>query len=123
MRWLQIGSVLGRVVVVVGLATILTVACTGEAAPEVPTGSGGTADPVLVEGRVVWQSNCSRCHGGAGGGGAGPGLQGPWLDDRQPDRDTMVAVINEGRGAMPRFGGSLTPAEVEAVVRYIREVL
>jgi mono/diheme cytochrome c family protein len=97
--------------------------CTGESAPEVPGTHEGTADPVLVEGRHVWQTNCSRCHGGAGGGGAGPSLRGPWTADREPDEATMLAVVTQGRGAMPRFGGSLTDEEIEAVVRYVREVL
>jgi mono/diheme cytochrome c family protein len=107
---------------VVGL-TLLVGACAGESAPEVPEGADGTADPVLVEGREIWQANCTRCHGGAGGGGAGPSLKGPWTPDRSPDLDTMLATVREGRGAMPRFGSSLSDEEIESVVRYVREVL
>ena len=106
------------------VATAFTLtACAGESAPEVPGSADGSADPVLVEGRELWQASCARCHGGAGGGGAGPGLQGPWPEDRSPDAAAMFGVIHDGRGAMPRFGTSLSDDEIDAIVRYIREVL
>lgn len=123
MRWLQIlrrpspvglGMALASVVVVFALSS-----CADEDAPPVPEG----ADAALTEGRDLWRANCSRCHGGAGGGGAGPSLKGPWPDDRQPDATAMIATVAEGRGAMPRFGGSLSATEIESVVRYVREVL
>lgn len=123
MRWLQIfrrPTRLGLVSILAsGLLVVGLTSCSGEDAPPVPEG----ADAALVEGRDVWRSNCSRCHGGAGRGGAGPSLRGPWTDDRQPDRSTMIATVTNGRGAMPRFGNSLSPEEIEAVVRYVREVL
>lgn len=119
MRWLQIdkSSMLGALVLV--LVASLLASCAGEDAPAVPEG----ADAALVEGRDLWRANCSRCHGGAGGGGAGPSLKGPWTSGRQPDYAAMVATVTEGRGAMPRFGNSLSEDEVEAVVRYVREIL
>jgi mono/diheme cytochrome c family protein len=111
-----------RVVAAVVLVAALS-ACAETPAPEVPVAEGGTPDPVLVQGRDIWQANCTRCHGGAGGGGAGPSLKGPWTPDRSPDHATMIAVVTDGRGAMPRFGASLSAEEIEAVVRYVREVL
>ena len=119
MRWLQIRTDGWRVAVVVAALAMVLVGCAEEVAPAVPEG----ADPVLDDGRDIWRANCSRCHGGAGGGGAGPSLEGPWPDDRQPDHPAMIAVVAEGRGAMPRFGGSLSDDEIDAVVRYVREVL
>ena len=111
-----------RLAVVLMLALALS-ACAETPAPEVPVADGGAPDPVLVEGREIWQSSCARCHGGAGGGGAGPSLRGPWTPDRSPDHPTMTAIVSDGRGAMPRFGTSLSADEIEAVVRYVREVL
>lgn len=111
------------VLAVVFALTTLLVACATDEAPEVPEGADGQPDPVLVEGRDVFRTNCSRCHGGSGGGGAGPSLKGPWTPERQPDLETMIRTVTEGRGAMPRFGSQLSPEEIEAVVRYVREVL
>lgn len=98
-------------------------ACSQESAPEVPVGAGGTADPVLVEGRDVWSSTCSRCHGASGGGGSGVKLADGRAEELHPEVESMISVVTEGKGAMPAFGGSLTDEEIEAVVRYVREVL
>jgi mono/diheme cytochrome c family protein len=35
----------------------------------------------------------------------------------------QVTVVTDGRGSMPGFGGRYDPEELEAVVRYTREVL
>lgn len=123
MRMLQIEPRITRVVVVAALLFAVLGGCSEESAPEVPVDADGVADPVLEQGRDVWRANCSRCHGGAGGGGAGPALEGPWPADREPNADTMFATVTEGRGAMPRFGGALDDDEIEAVIRYIRTVL
>ena len=106
------------------VATIaLAGACSQEGAPEVPDGADGSQDPVLVEGREIWSDNCARCHGGSGGGGSGPALSDGRAVEAYPDAAEMQAVISEGRSAMPAFGGSLTPEEIEAVTAYVREVL
>ena len=105
------------------LVLVVLGGCAGAEAPEVPTDEAGVADPTLVEGRELWTAQCSRCHGGDASGGAGPDLQGPWPPDRQPGVDAMATIVIEGRGAMPGFGASLSDEEVDAVVRYVREVL
>ena len=35
----------------------------------------------------------------------------------------QAEVIRDGRGAMPAWEGTLSPAQIDAVVRYTREVL
>jgi mono/diheme cytochrome c family protein len=35
----------------------------------------------------------------------------------------QIRVVADGRGSMPGFGGRYDPEELEAVVRYTREVL
>ena len=103
---------------VAGLAAgvLLLGACAGEA-PAVPDG----ADAQLVEGRQVWSSACTHCHGTSGGGGRGPSLRASV--ERFPDVAVQIAVVRDGRDGMPSFGGSLTAVQIEAVVRYVREVL
>lgn len=115
--------VLAWVLGVVVVAAMALGGCAGSEAPEVQVDDAGDADPVLVEGRELWTAQCSRCHGADGSGGAGPDVRGPWSSDRQPDATTMATIIAEGRGAMPGFGGELSDDEIDAIVRYVREVL
>jgi mono/diheme cytochrome c family protein len=104
------------------LAVVLTaVSCAGSP-PEVPAGPDGLPDPVLVVGRDVFGARCASCHGSGGGGGTGPRLAGKVLED-YPDAADQAVVIADGRQSMPAFGGTLSDEEIEAVVRYTREVL
>lgn len=91
-------------------------------APAVPLGPDGEPDPVLALGRDVYASRCSNCHGSSGGGGTGPRLAGV-VEEEYPDPAEQRLVVREGRGNMPSFGGTLSEGEIDAVVRYTREVL
>jgi cytochrome c oxidase subunit 2 len=91
--------------------------------PEVPVGPDGEPDPVLLVGRDVYRGRCASCHGSSGGGGQGPKLaDGAALED-YPEFADQVELVRAGKGLMPAFGDGLTEAELEAVVRYVREVL
>ena len=68
----------------------------------------------------LFASNCAGCHGADGGGGIGPSLQG--VADRLSVED-QTAVITDGRGGMPSFGGRLTDTQIDFLVRFTREVL
>jgi mono/diheme cytochrome c family protein len=81
--------------------------------------SDGPADP----GAVVYSDNCASCHGADGGGGVGPALSGGLVVDAYPDIADEIAIIAEGRAAMPSFGDRLTPEELTAVAEYTRESL
>ncbi|WP_195210578.1 c-type cytochrome [Actinomarinicola tropica] len=98
---------------------LLVGACAQDDPPEVPAG----ADAALEQGREVWADSCARCHGADGGGGSGVKLSDGRAEELHPEIDTMIDVIAEGRGAMPSFSQSLDPDEIEAVARYVREVL
>ena len=111
-----------RAVVVICSLVVLAVGCAGES-PEVPAGPDGSADPVLLTGRDIFSTRCATCHGADGGGGQGPKLDDGRVLDSFPDLADQVTVIGEGRGAMPGFDGLLSHEEIEAVVRYTREVL
>ena len=60
--------------------------------------------------------------GQAGGGGLGPKLAG-LVEKKYPNIADQEAVIANGRSSMPKFGSRLSPAEINAVARYEREVL
>jgi mono/diheme cytochrome c family protein len=50
-------------------------------------------------------------------GGFGPTLAGVVVQ-RYPNIADQVAVVTNGRGSMPSFASSLTPAQITAVVEY-----
>ncbi len=90
-------------------------------APE-PTGAAAN-DPRVVSGRSVYTANCARCHGVDGGGGVGPSFQDGVLLRKFATVEDQIKFVGQGRGIMPAFGGSLSKAKIDAVVRYEREVL
>lgn len=117
------GRPAAAVAALVAVVGLLAGACSDADSPGVPGEEAGTADPVLVTGRDVYQRSCASCHGASGGGGAGPALDGGRMVEAYPDLADQVDVIANGRGAMPAFGERLSAEEVEAVARYTREVL
>ena len=80
--------------------------------------SGSTAP--TTPGAQVFAANCATCHGSDGGGGTGPQLAGGAAKARFPDAEDEVAFVTKGSGAMPSFGGQLTPAQIRQVVEYTR---
>lgn len=119
------GSRFGRVLAAVVLVTVVTaaVACGDSDPPEPPVSADGDVDPVLAEGAQIYSARCAACHAADGGGGRGPQLADGRMPDRYPDIEDQIAVVANGREAMPGFEDDLTAAEIEAVVRYTREVL
>lgn len=104
------------------LCSLMVVGACSSDPPEVPAGPDGAPDAELALGRQVWGSNCSNCHGSGGGGGTGPRLAGR-VEQEYPDPADQAAVIRDGRSSMPSFLGRLSEREIDAVVRYSREVL
>lgn len=104
---------------VVAFATLFA-ACASSSTPATPS------DPVLAEGQTIYNQKCASCHGPGGNGGLGPKLAGV-VANRYPNIEDQKAVIANGRGSMPKFGGTgdtaLTDAQITAVSRYEREVL
>lgn len=110
--------------VVIGLCLVLVAGCGSSTSPEVEKGPDGTPDPVLVAGRAVFVDRCSSCHDADGSGtGDGPGLNRGRLLRAYPDPGDAAAVVSDGRDRMPAFSGLLTAGEIDAVLRYINEVL
>jgi len=104
------------------VAALALGACASES-PDVPTAADGTADPELVSGREIYAAQCASCHGASGGGGVGPALSDGRVEQAYPDIADQIDLVTNGRGSMPAYDGRLSPAEIEAVVRYTREVL
>ena len=105
------------------------------APPPTPAPSGGaTVAANVPDGKAIFDSKCASCHaaGGAGLPGAFPPLRGNKYVAGNPK--AVIHVVLDGmngkivvngqtyNGAMPAWKGSLTPAEVAAVVTYIRSL-
>ena len=72
-------------------------------------------------GQAIYATRCAACHGADGGGGYGPAFAG--VVQRYPNPADQEAVVANGRGSMPSFAGSLTPAQITAVVGFTRTKL
>jgi mono/diheme cytochrome c family protein len=106
-----------------GALVILLSACSGGEPPAVPEDADGSQDSVLVMGRDVYGERCAACHAADGSGKRGPKLADGRVVERYPEVEEQIIVVSDGSGGMPAFGSKLTEAEIEAVVRYTREVL
>jgi mono/diheme cytochrome c family protein len=72
-------------------------------------------------GEAVYRGVCAACHmpdgRGAVGAGAYPSLA---ADPALADADAVMALVRDGRRAMPGFAGTLSEAQIAAVVGFIR---
>lgn len=81
-----------------------------------------TPDPADHPGATVYAANCAQCHGASGEGGIGPAIGDGAAADALT-ADEMIALVTDGRDAMPAFGEDLTQDEIRQVVEYVRELL
>lgn len=68
----------------------------------------------------IYALSCARCHGSNLEGGVGPALGVGSAAADQTD-EYLVTTISRGKGRMPSFSGSLTEAQILAVVDFLRE--
>lgn len=89
-----------------------------EAEP-LPAAVVGTGDPLVVEGaRVFHERACLNCHLiGEHGGRRGPDLT--RVADRLTENDMVIRILNGGVN-MPAYGSILPPAEVDALVAFMK---
>ncbi len=102
------------------------------AAPSGGTESATPAAPAAgpVSGADIFKTRCALCHG-PDGHGDGPSAKAlnpkprnfhdkAYMSTR-PD-DSLLAVIHNGKGAMPKWGGVLKEEEIAAVLKHIRDL-
>ncbi len=104
-----------------------------------------TVKKVETPADVYAKAGCSSCHGSSGEGGVGPALAGGVSKLTFPNEADHIAWVKDGSasvigqrygdpnrpggqagpstGGMPAFGGQLTDAEIEMVVKYERDEL
>lgn len=110
---------------VVAVAVVVMVVLLFTNSPEQPPAAPAAVVEAAggVDGATVFADNCAGCHGGDGTGGIGPRLAGGRVVAQFPDPADQIAVVTNGRGGMPAWGGKLTDEEIAAVVEYTRTVL
>lgn len=93
----------------------------GSAQSATPAVASPAADTLLAQGEQTYNNLCIACHrpGGMGVKGIFPTLAGdPFV--KVDDPSVVIATVLNGRGGMPRFGGSFNDEQIAAIVTYIR---
>jgi mono/diheme cytochrome c family protein len=110
----------------------------GEEQAQTQTETGTTGDAATPEGSAmagdvgakVYSEKCALCHG-AGGKGDGPGgaalnpkprdhTDGGYMNGRT--NEELLAIIKDGKGAMPAWGTTLSAEEMNAVLKHVRSL-
>ncbi len=80
-----------------------------------------TKAELMAKGEAVYQANCQACHqaGGVGLGTMFPALKGSKLATTGSIAD-HIAIIANGKGAMPPFGSQLSALDIAAVTTFER---
>lgn len=120
-------AVLAVMSIAVGWAVLTHLGTYTPWSPEMEAWSGDPVPPALLktatplehQGAVVFQEKqCRNCHqlGGLGG------QRGPALDTvaTRLTEDQLIRQVIQGGGNMPAYGKNLSPAEVTALVRFLK---
>jgi cbb3-type cytochrome c oxidase subunit III len=73
-----------------------------------------------TNGKDIFVANCGSCHTLKDAGTSG--TVGPNLDQLKPPEARVQRQVINGGGAMPAFKGTLTPAQITAVSKYVSSV-
>jgi mono/diheme cytochrome c family protein len=137
------GTIMPRTAMPVGTRDLLVrfLASRGDGARATPAASAPPAISASSSGttrdaRTLYASRCAACHGAAGKGDGPNARHLPVPPAAHSSREAMSArsddalfdtiasggLVMNRSPRMPAFGGSLTPDEVQSLVRYIREL-
>ena len=105
---------------IAGAGLALAMAVAGKAQDS--SGGGPKTAQVADGGKQVYEEICQACHmadarGGGGAGAAIPALAG---NAHLADPKFGIGILLKGRGGMPWFTDILTPAQMAAVLTYVR---
>lgn len=90
---------------------------TGGSAGAAPYASGGSGGAGGANGEALFVERCGSCHTLSAAGTSGQ--VGPVLDGTSKTQAEVEAIVREGRGGMPAFGGELSEDEIAAVAAFV----
>lgn len=113
---------IGAAVVLAVIALVLSVVALatsdgGGGEPQAQDGGGGSTD-----GQTIFEENCATCHGASGEGGTGPAFADGAVAEKYPDVADQKEIVVNGKGGMPSWEGTLSDAEIDAVIEYERSL-
>jgi mono/diheme cytochrome c family protein len=78
------------------------------------------------DGQKLYDTNCAKCHGPDGSGSTAVGKAVGAKDLRSAEAKKLTDAeittqIDQGKGNMPPFGGTLNKAQIESLIPIIRE--
>ena len=76
--------------------------------------------PEDATGEEIYLQLCANCHGDSLQGAVGPTL-GPGSDAASQPDEFLRVTISDGRGRMPSFQSSLSDAQVDRLIGFIRQ--
>ncbi len=114
--WLIVGIVAAAVAITLVLVLVVVPSMTGDT--EETAGSNEPTEPA-----ALYERHCGTCHGLQGQGNLGPALGDGAVVQAYPDVEDQIAVVVEGRNAMPPFGDALTDEQIRTIVEYTRTEL
>ena len=82
---------------------------------------------LAADGAAVYKAKCAMCHGPDGAGQTTMGKNLKLRDLRSADVQKQTDAqlnkwIADGKGKMPAYKGKLTPADIDALVAFIRSI-
>ena len=83
------------------------------------TSGGSNGATAASDGKTIFVENCGTCHTLSAAGT--DGAVGPNLDDLKPDYAEVSTQVMNGGGGMPAFQGVLSPADIQAVSKYVAD--
>jgi mono/diheme cytochrome c family protein len=105
-----------------GVATLLPVMLAASlacAAPAQAQSANGAPDNAPLDVHQLFATTCGWCHSD-GGRAAG---KGPQLMDTERDDEFIRERIKNGKsGSMPAFGTMFSDAQIDQIIKYIREL-
>jgi len=94
----------------------------GHAWADAATASSGGAGVDAATGKAVYEHVCQGCHqaNAKGAWGAGAGFPALAANKNLENVGYPISMVENGHGGMPWFNGTLTDAQVAAVINYVR---
>ncbi len=80
-----------------------------------------------TDGAKLFDTNCSKCHGPDGSGNTAIGKAVGAKDLRSTEAQKMTDAqiytqIDQGKGNMPPFGGTLNKAQIDSLIPFVRQL-